>query len=330
MKPDLIKTLEEVQENVPVSMSSDFDMVAPFLRSAESLYLVKIIGKAQFLELIAAYNYDADAEGAGPVPAEELVQAILFAQKVIANLGYYQAVPILSVSIGAGGIQINSSENTKNAFQWQTEDVLDSLQELGFAGIEELLEYLQDHLDIFSAYAESDEYKEQQTFLIRSAAVFSKHYDIDGSRFVYQKLLPLMRRVEVQTMNRIFGEAFYESLKAADLSPAKKKLVENYLQPGVALLTAAKAMVERVITLKDGKVAFNFRGNYNNMKESMAATREQVKATTDQLETDGSDFIASALQIVLNNPADFEEYVAPETKRRFKFNNDPAKGVVGF
>jgi hypothetical protein len=329
MNPKLIKTIAEVQKNVPVAMTSTFATIAPFLQSAEVMYLVRIIGKEQVAALLQAYNYDAQAQPPQDVPKSTHLQAIELCQKIIANLGYYLAVPVLSVTISPNGININSTDTTKNAFQWQTEDVKDALLNLGFNGIEELLELIEDNAVDFQPYTQSDLYKRQQASLIKSAADFSYYYDIESSRFIYQNIFSLIRRVEDQTMVRLFGAAFYQSLTAGNLSAKKQLLVDKYLKPGLALLTASKAMVERVITLKGARVAFNFNGAYNNMKESMAATRDQIKDTTTQLDADGNDFIAAGLQFITDNPADFEDYIVPVVKRRFKFNNDPDKGIFG-
>jgi hypothetical protein len=48
MAPKLISTLGEVQEHVPVAMTSSFSVVAPYLVSAERTYIRKLIGEAQY------------------------------------------------------------------------------------------------------------------------------------------------------------------------------------------------------------------------------------------------------------------------------------------
>ena len=324
MKPDLIKTLAQVQENVPVAMTSDFDVVSSFLRAAETKYVRNLIGAEQFTELKTYFDTESP-----DLESPEMVMAIQFCQKITSNLGYYLAVPVLSVSVSSSGVQIFSTTDTKSAFQWQVEDLKDALQELGFAAIEELLEYLESQPEKFASYMDSDQYKEQQTFLIRSAADFSRYYEIEGSRYVFQSILGLMRRVEQQTMEKQFGTDFYNGLKAEEQTGKKLILVQNYIKPAVALFTAAKAFTERVITLQNGKVAFNFRGNYNNMRESQAASRDQIKATVDQLETDANMFMQDGLQYIADNSSSFDDFTAPAIKRRFKWNNDPAKGIFG-
>jgi hypothetical protein len=321
MTPKLIKTIAEVQQTVPVAMTSVFSVLSPFLYTAERTYIKLLIGNDQYEALAAAFEADTTDE--------DLVKAIKLAQRIIANLGYLNGLAILGVSLTGSGIQINSSADVKNAFQWQVEDVKDSLQELGFDALEEFLEFLEDNPEKFSGYIASDEYKAQQASLITTAADFTKYYDINGSRYIFQRILSIMRRIESQSLVRVFGAVFYRSLAGETATGKTKILVEEYLKPGLALLTASKAFVERVITLEGGKVAFNFRGNYNNIKESQAATRDQVKETREQLDKDGADFISSGMEYLLANLGDFEDFVPQEVKRRARGTNTPDKGIFG-
>lgn len=324
MKPKLISTLDEVQNVVPVSMASDIKVVEPYLYTAERTYIKALIGDAQYEALAEAYSPTLN-----PDSDDNIEQAILLAQRAIANLGYLIALPVLSVSIGSAGIQISSTSDTKNAFQWQVEDIKESLQELGFSAIEDLLAYLEQYPEDFNAYQESEQFKALQGCLIRSAADFNQYYNIGSSRYVFQCILSIQKRVESQTLVRILGSDYYETLKASDLSGKKKTLVEQHLKPGLALLTVSKALVERVVTLEAGKVAFNFRGNYNNIKESMPAERDQLKEIREQLDSDGNEYLSTGMEYIAANPEDFEGFVPPAGRRRAKFTNDRTKGIFG-
>lgn len=315
MIPKLITTIDQVLEIIPVNMTSKFNVIAPFLINAENTYVARLIGAEQFAALIAG-----DA-------SDEVKAAIPYCRKVIANLGYYQAIPVLAVSVGTSGIQVISTDSTKQAFQWQVEDLKNSLQELGFAGIEELLGFLEENLATFTPYANSDQRKAQLECLITSALDFNGFYDIGGSRFVFQTISYIMRRVEQQQLNKLFGTDFFKSLKAADLSEKKQILVNEYLKPGIALLTVAKAATERIITLKNGQVTYNFRGRTDNMQESQALNNKQIDDATAQLVADGSTYLQDGLQYIVDNLADFNDFTPPVARRRFKATNDPCKGI---
>src|SRR3546814_1568325 len=88
----------------------------------------------------------------------------------VCNLGYYLALPVLSVKIGNSGIQVFSNQDTKQAFNWQVDNVKKSLLELGFNNLEELLSLMAGNATKFPEYISSDEYKLTQSSLIQEAS----------------------------------------------------------------------------------------------------------------------------------------------------------------
>lgn len=321
MAPKLITTINEVKTQVPVNMTSDYDVISPFLANAEAMYVTRLIGQEQFDALAEAYSVDMEA-GANK-------NAVIACQKVIANLGYFFAVPVLSVSIGTTGIQVFSNDNTKQAFQWQVTDLKAALTELGFTGIEEMLALLESDPETFAPYAASSQLQTQKSCLITTAADFNNYFEISSSRFVFQSINYLMKRVEQQNVVKVLGADFFQSLKGPDLSDKELTLANTYLKPGIALLTVAKAIVERVCALKDGQITYNLKGRTDNMNESQALSAQQIAAASDQLVTDGAMFLQDGMQYILDNATDFPGFVAPVARRRFRVTNNPWKGVFG-
>lgn len=319
MDPKLIKTIAEVRAQVPVSMTSDFDVIKPFLLNAENNYLVKIIGKAQVDALKEDYDGDTDDE--------DFLQAIDLCQKIISNFGYYYALPILSVSVGSSGVQVFSNQDTKQAFQWQVTDLRDSLQGLGFSGIEDLLIFLESNPEDFPEYAASEEFLRNKQYLITTAGEFSRYFNIDESRYVFQAIAYLMKRVEDQVIAKNIGSSFYSSLKEADLSENKQYLVDNYLKPGLALLTASKAIMERIITFKDGVYTYNLRGKTDNSSETQALGVSQVADLCSQLTTDGNQFLQDGVAFINANLADMTGFEPQTARRRYGVTNKPQNGV---
>ncbi|MBC7416640.1 MAG: hypothetical protein H7325_00610, partial [Pedobacter sp.] len=252
----LITTIIEVREHLPVNFTADFDRLKPYLDNAERLYILKVIGKTEFEELATIYQTAANTVSA--IVDDKVRAAVFAAQKIITNIGFLMAVPTLSLSIGAAGIQIHSNTEKKQAFQWQVEDFKSSLQEIGFGGIEELLEILTSNPIIFSSYINSNEYLANTKYLITTAEEFNKHFEIKSSRFLFQTLGSLMARIEVHVLERIFGEVFMASVKAANATVPLKKLSAKFLKPALALLTGARAINEQIISFNQGVASFNF------------------------------------------------------------------------
>lgn len=324
---NLIKTLREIQDHIPVNMTSNEDTVAPYFSNAERLYILQLIGKAQFEVLCEAYtSADYNLE---EIVDEEIRHAIFICQKVISNLGYYQAMPVLAVSVGVSGIQVLSNDQTKQAFQWQVEDLKNSILDLGFSAIEELLASLVESPDKFPEYIASEQFAKQESVLIRTASEFSTYYNINDSRFVLHSINYLQKRVEDQLIAPLISRSLLEALKNEELSAEMQDLADNYIKPGLALLTIAKAMVERVIVLENGRAQINFKGTYANMKETAIPSQQQLRETVDQLTEDANNYLQSGKEYITANLTAFPAFVPPPVRRRFKINNDKTKGVFG-
>lgn len=336
----IIAYIEEVQDHIPVQMTSEIDVIKPFLSNAERSFLKKLIGTDQFNEFASIYATALQAyidepnteEKANMRPLTFVADAIVkealeLAQKLITGIGYHNAVPILSVKIGSTGIQVYSNEDTKQAFNWQVEDVKTALLDIGYEAIEQLLTHLEENPDNFPLYIDSPEFISNEEFLIDSAIDFSKHFQINNSRLVFNSISYIMRRIEQQVVAPLYGKAFFALLKEAPLADAYKELNNNYIKPGIALLTGAKAIVERVITLDGGVARINLVANYEAAKKNIVAERDQVNATKLQLETDGNKFLQDGLQFIADNPADFAEYETKESRKNYNVTNNPQGGV---
>jgi hypothetical protein len=321
----LLSTIKEVQAQVPVLPTSNLNQVTPYLSSAERNYVQLVIGREQYAALVEAY--EAAEKKVEQITDPVVREAVVISQRIISNLGYYAAIPLLNVNIGASGMTVFSNEDTKQAFKWQVDEVKYSLIELGFTAIEDLLIHLEESPDIFHLYIDSDQYRLNERFLIQQASVFSGAFNIGGSRYIFQMLSSLMKRVEDQTVKRLFGPVFFESLKLGELDEIHQQLVDDYLVPGIALLTGAKAMVERIITFKNGVASVNLEGNYGSEKNNVAATKEQITAAVDQLTADGSQFLQDGIDFLVNNALAFPSYIRQAPKRRYSVASDKDKGV---
>lgn len=322
----LIKKIEEVKQVVPMNMTADFDRLNPFLSNAERLYVLNIIGKAEFADMQTAYT-NAGFNTASIIDPF-VKQGLIIAQKIICNIGYLFAIPVLSVSVGAGGIQISSNADKKTAFQWQVEEIKKSLQDLGGSAIEELLIFAEENPLIFDKYIASDSYQKQKKYLISTATEFSDYFEIKNSRFLFQSLTSIMYRVEAQTIEKTFGENFLATLKLATATPQQKKLCNKYIKPALALLTAAKAINERIFAFNDGVVTFNFIGTtQENLKASKEVLQENILPIVNSLTHDANLFLQDAQAFITANAADFPAFIVPQPTRRFKARNKPTSGI---
>lgn len=316
----LIKTLDEIQNHVPVQMTTDIGVVRPFIGTAERSHLVRAIGRGAFEALVNVYD-------SGPIADPMIKEAVELAQGTVCNLGYYLALPVLSVKIGNSGIQVFSNQDTKQAFNWQVDKVEKSLRELGFNNLEALLSLMAGNVAKFPEYIASDQYKLSQSSLIREASDFSRYFNIKSSRYVFSCLAYIMARVETQSVEPLFSEAFIASLKANAPTGKMKILVEKYLKPGIALLTGAKAYRERVITMENGVASINLIENYSTAQRQLTPAASVIDAAVQQLTDDGNRFLADGLAYAVANISDMPGFELPEVRKRWNVQNDRTKGI---
>jgi len=322
----LISNIDEVRDQVPVSMTGNIDILKTYLASAENQFIKFMIGKAQYDVLANAYlTAGKTLQG---IANENIREAILLCQRAIANLGYLMALPIFNVSIGPSGIQIFSNTDTKSAFQWQVEDVKKSLQEIGYNAIEDLMDHLAENLAEFPEYADSPEFIRSKKYLIQNAKDFNEFYAIGNSRFTFQMLLYVIGRIEQQSVIPIFGSEFFATLKENGISGKTAELSENYIKPGIACLVVAAASVERIIVIDSGIVKVNIGGNYEAVKDTSGNYRQSVKDAADQLTIAGNKFLQDGLNFLMLNLEDIPGFTVQTVKRgRFKAKNSPDKGL---
>lgn len=321
----IITTIEEVQNYLPVQMTSIIEQVKPFLDNAERSQLKNLIGIEQLSALVTAY--ETAFKNIENIADADIKEAVELCQRIVVTLGYHSAIPILSVKVGSSGIQVFSNQDTKQAFSWQVDDLRDALLNLGYGAIEDLLLHLEANAEKFPEYIASPQFTSTEEFLIESASDFTKYFNINNSRYIFQSINYIMRRIEDQNVKPSFGSVFFNTLKADDLEGKPKILVEQYLKPGIALLTAAKAIVERVITFDNGVARINLTTSYEASKKSIAANRDQVKDASEQLIADGNKFIQDGQQFITDNIDDFVGYEAPLSRRRYNITNNPLGGV---
>lgn len=321
----VITTIEEVQEYLPVQMTSDIYVISPFINNAERSYLAPLIGLAQFIALEQAYI------GAGKdvtaIADPQIRTAVELCQNIVTTIAYYHAVPVLSVKIGSSGIQVFSNTDTKQAFSWQVEELREQLLTLGYGAIEDLLLHMEQNADKFQPYIDSDQYIDTEQFLIESASDFSKYFNINKSRYIFQSINYIMLRIENQVVAKLIGSDFLQFLKDDKLEGKNAQLANQFIKPGIALLTAAKAIIERVITFEGGVARINIISSYEASKKTMVATRDQVKDVKEQLEADGNQFLQDGLQFILDNATDFPEYIAPASSKNYNIKNNPKGGL---
>ena len=330
---DLITTVAEVQSYVAVNSTSSINNLRPYLRLSQRNYLLPVLGSDFFESLVAIYD-EAD-HLVSTIVDEKEKKVIMLAQEAISNLGIMHALPILSVQVGANGIQVIKNEQMGPASQWRTEQVFDSLSEVGHQAIDSLLSYLEEEKTKFTVWAGDPVYSTYQKYFIRSAKEFSGYYNIRESRYLFHIIQYCMQRIEEFEIKKAIGSNLFEKLKTDDksggLAGKFEILLNEYLKPAITLFTIAKALQERLIEMKSGSISIRFKGtNTDNMYESRPPQKDELESAVSSLKEDARKWIVEAQSYIAENTDPFEALATVTVSRKRMNAKNDSPGLTIF
>lgn len=289
----LIRTLDQFCAHVRVSGSGTrLENLEPDLRVAERRHLRPLLGPALYNELSALS--DADVQAALDDSTSATGGLLLLVHEALANLGLLEYLPLNQLQITDGGVYVISGGS--RPFQWQIDQLKASLRAKGTNALESVLEYLEAHVADFPAWATSLAAVQARELLISSAAEFTRHYDIAGSRLTYQALLAVIRKVERFELEPVLSYDYLSELKAqlvaGQVSADNQVVLERFLRPALAHLVVAKAVPEVGLTFNGAAVELNiFRPDDSNSKEADASLDQLLSAKVSQARADGQVFL---------------------------------------
>ncbi|RZK37309.1 MAG: hypothetical protein EOO61_09165 [Hymenobacter sp.] len=321
---------QEFNTYLEVSAGMSYAVLSPSITIAERRFLRPLLGDALYLNLITAYS--GAGSSAEEITEEPMRQLAKLAQEAVANLAMYLVVPRLSVQVGDTGIRRAESETQKSAYQYQQLDLQESYGNAGFDALEDMLGHLMANLSAFPNFKSSTSFLEENEFLITGGTDFSRHYFIGRSRLTYLSIRYIMKRIEFGQILPILGQKLYRKLKddqaAGTLTDIQKDLLNNFVKPAIALLTIAKAVVERKVDVTSQGVTVSIKGFSNNVAQKNTATASDTQAMASQLTADGNDFLKRLGEELTANSALYPGYTEPASATSsFKLTNRRESGT---
>jgi hypothetical protein len=290
---NLIRTIDQFCAHVRVSTSgSSLENLAPDLRLAEREHLRPVLGPALHNELSALS--DEQVQAALDDSTSATGGLLRLVHEALANLGLLEYLPLNQLEINDGGVFLLSGG--KSPFQWQINELKASLRRKGYNALEAVLAYLEAHVADFPAWATSAAAVQARVLLIPSAAEFTRHYDISGSRLTYQAFLPLLRKVERFQLEAVLSAEYLRELKAqlvaGTLTPDNQDVLDDYLRPALAHLVVAKAVGEVGLSFNGGAIELTiYRPDNANEREADAGLDELLKRKASQAAEDAQVYL---------------------------------------
>lgn len=198
----------EIGQYVPTSASLSFGKMQSSLSNVQEMFLVPLLGDAMMEDIEDIYQRK---EMGNLTNNEE--KLLRLAQRAVANLAFWYDFDILQVRITDQGFQRQGSDDWQQAYKYQEDRLRDGFKVKGFNALDQLLAYLADHADVFTAYANSPADKARKKAIVRSIAEVQPYLNIDNSSILYMRLAAEFPQVEEIELRGVLGSELYWQLR---------------------------------------------------------------------------------------------------------------------
>ncbi|GAB3956723.1 hypothetical protein GCM10028805_47490 [Spirosoma harenae] len=219
------------------------------LQETQESLLTRFLG-ATLAEQVAASSASNDAV---------IKSSFTLAQTVIARLGFAEYLPAAEIQIGNDGITITAVENRRAAFDYQTQKLDKSLREGGWTKLDELILLIAANAEKFPGWAEAPYNQELTEAIFKSAAEFSKYYQIQNRWLTFWALRPYISAVEDN-----FGQTYLQkinTLPSSVTADQKKPLLRNLMRC-LAYEAVITALPNLSVELAGVNVQINYGSQY--------------------------------------------------------------------
>lgn len=253
--------------------------VSASVARAEKTYLRSIFGSyyTDLLTKIGEDTLDSDDQA--------LLNELRLAS---ANLTWWLYAPKHNVNISSTGFQQTHGENEKPAFQWAVGDVKNSFRDAGFEAIENTFEFLEINAGTYQ-YEASSVRKAAKGLILSSVADFEEFVDIVKSRYLYQRIIPEMKRIQNDVVAPIIGaDAFSTLIKklqkdngeeanANDLSESETAQLV-IIKPLIAYMTTAEILQNKSVIINENGVLVHNSTYAGTIDGTQSAQLDRIKS----------------------------------------------------
>lgn len=191
---------------IPVSASLSFAKMEAPLAGAEEQYLKPLLGDA----MMARLQTLADNLPEGDTLAVQLVMA---ARRAVANLAFWYNFDALNLRISDQGFQRQGSADWQGAYKYQEDRMREAFKNSGFNALDYVLEFLEDHIDSYPEFRQSQCYTDRSRAIVRSPREANQFVFINASHIVFMRLQGEFRTVEEYYLKPVLGDSLYHSLR---------------------------------------------------------------------------------------------------------------------
>lgn len=305
----IIKNTAQIRKHIPVNISLDIKNLQPFIVLAEVKYLIPLLSIEQYNDL-DAYAASATKDDA----KEELLQQCM---APVIWLALLDGFDLLNIQISDAGMHRNETDQKKGLYGYQERNIKAYLKNSGFNGLDNILAFLEEHIDDYQLWADSTACSMAYDSLIISAKEFTKVYaPLKDSSIVFRNMKSAMQRVEDFQLRTRIGDAIIDNLKELiqdreinDPANAKYKALLSYIHKPLAYLTVEESIAELGAKFTDMGLLFE-EVNAGLIPDNISATNPdaKVQAIAKQCNATGRKYLSMLVDYLNAHTDDFPEY----------------------
>lgn len=167
--------------------TTPFEVLLPYIETAETSYIKLVLGPDQYHELHLAYQNSIKPTSPTPLDQEE-IDLLHQARRALAQLTMFEALPTLAVNVSNMGITRHESEDKKSAYEYQEVRLRRAKLSTGLRMLDDLEEFLEEYHALYPVYFASTTYSDRFKYFVRSAKEFNEFTPLHINRFTYLKL----------------------------------------------------------------------------------------------------------------------------------------------
>jgi hypothetical protein len=323
----LFKTSDKVKEYAQITGDINSASYRVTMEAVEKRYLKPVLGKELFESLTNTF-----ADGASDEPFDVEIEAALLdlCRRVTGPFFCYHYAPKTDVQVSDAGVQRTETSTNKTAYQYQSTKYREENYNEGQDAIENLLAFLEEKIDDFPLWSDSDEFKQYRSLFIKTASEFNSIYPSPAPQRNYWALRPKMADVEEISIKNFLGSTLYNALKEKAKEPTpgfteKETALIRLLSKAIAYFTVAAATPFLAVKMTPAGItipaAASFSSN-DNENTRAGADPKMLASLIESCNHSGSMWLEQAALYMKENKDDFTDWPGNTTTTTTECNKD--------
>ena len=320
---------EEIRKYIPVSVATSFDNVSPLIGSAETKYILPLLGQSLYDQVLSYYNTPDPLPGGITLDNKGKFDALIeHIQRALINLTYYTGFEFLSVSMNDSGFHRQENDTEKSLFKYQEDAIKNQFKENGFNGLDTMLVFIESNIDVFTNFTSSPSHSLFKSSIIPSTSVFNDIIDINQSRLVYLKIRRFIELAEEFIIKAAIGSSLYARVKAEiikDSPDVKITALLPFIRKPLAHFAMSEAYRFLGLQVRDRGLFFNATDTtmVNSSKETPALISDLEPVIRSERDA-ASNYLALLKDFITANIDDYPEAITYSGSPFIRDNTDKA------